>query len=742
VCLYATRHRIIRREIPLKGISALMPAATRSKSEIRLGFFELLFEESQGYLCLATTDPRGPKSTFQEQFFEWPRESLKIENFILTQEVPRNVYFGVNLLKEPERKKKQCLPTDLVWADLDGVNPDGLEQFFPPIVVQSSPGRWQAFWRLESKIEPFDAERYSRRIAYAINADRSGWDLTQLFRVPLTKNLKYHPPALVMIDRALETRAEATLFEMGLQAPPEEEPLTDRPLPDVFDADEIIAAFKLRLDFDRFLALYTYEPEEDEDWSSRLWSLEILCFRAGMSPEEVFTVARESACNKYARDGRPVEHLWREVLKCNDEHGSIPPEKELVSMPQLVGEPASETFIDEYKEWACEATDAVPEFHELSAFIVLSSIVAASVRLETSYGKIAPNIWGLILGDSTVTRKSTSMKMAVDLLATLEPELILATDGSVEGLLSGLATRPNKVSVFFRDEVSGLFDSINRRDYLSSMPETLANLYDVPQTYSRLLRKEVIRIDSPAFIFFGGGITERVYNCVSEDWIESGFMPRFLIVSGDFNREVMRPTGPPSEIGLKRRNSIIDKLVDLKEHYAVDVPASIGGQTVLLPPRIMADMTQEAWERYQSIESQLVVKGYDSLVRNTALPTFDRMARSVLKMAMTLAATRQVPNEDNHIEINEDDIINAAWYVQKWGHHSVDLITNAGKAPREKYMDRVLRKIANTPGINRSVIMQHLHLTKREMDEIVSTLEDRGQIYKKQHGRACKYWAI
>ena len=721
---------------------SFLPPVVKSKSEIRLGFFELLFGDTQGYICIATSDPKAPKSSWAERFFAWPKESLKLENYIIKCETNKNVYFCVNLLSEMQRKKKNCLPTDLVWADLDKADPSKIK-LAPPIQIQSSPGRYQAIWRLSAKVDSYDAERYSKRVAYSVGADKSGWDLGQLLRVPLTRNFKYESGPPIALELALETKAEAKLLEAYFDAPPEESPLTEQALPEgLGEAEEIIAKYSMNIDMDRLLSLYSYEPSEDEDWSKLLWSLYVICYRAGMAAEEVFVVAKDAACNKFARDGRPIEHLWRDVLKANQTYGNLPAEKELLEMPQFVGEPASETFIDIYKDWACEATDAVAEFHELSAFILMSSIVGASVRLRANWGEIAPNLWGLILGDSTVTRKSTSMKMAVDLLTTLEPELILATDGSVEGLLSGMATRPNKVSVFFRDEVSGLFDAINRKDYLSSMPETLAHLYDVPPVYSRLLRKEVIRIESPAFIFFGGGITERVYANVNESWIESGFMPRFLIVAGEFDREVVRPTGPPTQAGIIKRSGIVDMLSDMYESYATDVQTHIGGQKVMMPPRIIAEMTDDAWTRYQSIETKLTVEGYDSLVRNTALPTFDRMARSILKMSMILAASRQVPNEDSKIEVVEDDVINAAWYAQKWGKHSVNLIINAGKAPREKYIDRVFRKIANNPGILRSTLMQHLHLTKREMDEIIQTLEERNQIRKEQAGRGWRYFVI
>lgn len=154
-----------------------------------------------------------------------------------------------------------------------------------------------------------------------------------------------------------------------------------------------------------------------------------------MDQEETFSIVRTSPCNKYARDGRPQSHLWRDVHKAwstqqrlNVISGGFRP----LSMPRLVDEPASETFIDLYRDWAVESTDAVPQFHDLAAFILLSSIVSNSVKLYASHGPIVPNLWGLVLGDSTLARKTTAMRLTTDLINAIDPGLILATDGSAE----------------------------------------------------------------------------------------------------------------------------------------------------------------------------------------------------------------------------------------------------------------------------------------------------------------------
>lgn len=721
------------------------------KSQVRWQFFDLLFGDTEGIFCLATTNAAAPRATFKQHFYEWPTDFNKIENHILRHESKLNVYFCVNLLNKAQRLKENCLATDFLWADLDSANPDAPEiktKIPPGIVVASSPGRYQAYWRLTSFLPPFQAEDYSRRIAYYADADKSGWDLGQLMRVPFTRNFKYDLKPIIAVEYALETRAPPILFE-ALPVPiitangdGTEDQVTPilKSLP---TADLIIYHYAAHLQGSQFAATYSEEPTAETDWSKVIWKLIHICLEAGMSAEETLVIANSAPCNKYARDGRPIEHLWRDIVKAKSKTDSINlifGDFKALTMPVLVPEPASETFIDEYREWASEATDAIVTFHDLCIFILLSALVSSSVKLNTSSGQITPNLWGLILGDSTLSRKTTSMRMVMDLLASMDTEMIVATDGSAEGLLSALADRPNKASIFYKDEVSGFFSSINRKDYLAGMPETLTALYDVPSIFSRRLRRETIHIESPAFVFFGGGVKDRVYDNITEEYILSGFMPRFLIVSGETDMEKLRRMGPPTEAGGKRKSVIYSKIADMYEQYCSEVVVNLGGQKTKMPPRISANLTSEAWAKYGEFEETLVSVASEVAASDLALPTFERLSRSMLKMAIILGAARQEPNKENAIIIEKNDVINAAWYVQDWGRYSVDIVLNAGKRLSEKMLDKILKAIERNPGILRSTLTRHYKLNKREADEILLTLEDRMLVRRETAGKGNRYW--
>ena len=722
-----------------------MPPTVQAKSGLRLAFFESLFKGNKGFLCIATTEQVAPKTSFKQRFFRWPEDFKTVENYIMSVENRHNVYFCVNLLKEQKRSKDNALPTDFLWADLDSADPDDelFSKLPPPIVVQSSPGRWQAYWRLTTKLEPFQAEIYSKRIAYYFGADKSGWDLGQLMRVPFTLNLKYGHDTVVMLDRILETQAPPLLFE-ALPKPVEEtESVAELPPNDSIPLPEsVIYKYTAALRRTAFNAIYSQAPGEDDDWSRLLWRLIHICFEAGMSAEEVFSIVRSAPCNKYSRDGRPIEHLWKDILKAQNSQANISAlQRDFVAltMPMLVDEPTGDTIMDRYRSWAEDATDAIVEFHDLCCAIGLSSIISNSVRLDTSYGLMVPNLWGLILGDSTLSRKTTAMRMIMDVIATLDTDLILATDGSAEGLLTGLSTRPNKTSIFYKDEISGFFDAMNKKDYLAGMAETLTALYDVPAIFTRRLRKEVIVIESPAFVLFGGGVRDRVYETINEEYVLSGFLPRFLVVSGETDMTRLRPTGPATDVGIAKRAALINEFADLYEFYARDVTITIGGQSTTMPSRVVASLTNEAWTKYGEFETRLWTEASRSTLSSLALPTFERLSRSLLKLAIVLAATRQQPAEEK-ITVGIDDVINSAWYIQNWGRFSIDLVNNAGKRISEKVLERILKAISSYPGIARSTIMQHYHLTKREADEILGTLEERQLVRTEKRGRGTSYY--
>jgi len=336
------------------------------------------------------------------------------------------------------------------------------------------------------------------------------------------------------------------------------------------------------------------------------------------------------------------------------------------------------------------------------------------------------------------------MDMAMDFVLDIDKSLMLASDATVEGLLSRLALRPKMVSVFYRDEVTGFFDSMQRKDYLAGMHETMTKMYDVPPYISRVLKKDTYEIVEPIFVFFGGGVPGKMYSLIDESYYASGFIPRFLVVRGYGSTENLRPTGPPRPDERYKRNALQSTFQALWQMYTDRevLMETHDGQKMLMTPEITVTPTQEVWERMAAMERQLLRAAEDSPESDRALPMFSRMYVSLQKLMMLLAASRQEP-EGTEITAELHDLLTAAYYIQKWGRHAVDMIRNSGVTADETKLLSVYRTIEKQPGIMRSQIMQHHRLNAREADAIESTLHQRAMIQIVSKGtRAKSYWPV
>lgn len=716
------------------------------ENSLLVDFFRLLFGETLGWLCIATES--SVRGDFRQRYFQWPLQESELLTYINREKSKKNVWFGVNLFDRKERLKESCIPGSILWADLDSCPPDDIEPK-PQIVIESSSGRYQALWKLNEDIDPEIAEDYSRRIygRYKQNGVDSGWALTKLLRVPFTYNFKqaYQKPQVKLIRAVAREPLDVTILdELSFVLTTPEDKLEDESIPELLDHEEVIARHRNRLEERGFARIWKIDPVKGER-SQRLWNLICICLESGLTKEETYAIAYNSTVNKYRLDNRPERYLWREVQKASLQltnftvlADSIPFE-----MPELIpGDryKLGSSLVERYIRWAKVVTDAVPRYHELTVFVVLSCLLAGNLRLDTSFGTIHPNLWGLVLGETSLCRKTTAMRLGVDILEFIDKDVLLGTDGSSEGIVKELANRPGRTSLFYRDEIVGLMDSMRDKKYQAGMPQLFTQLYD-GTSVRRVLAKDTVYAEQPVFIFFGGGITDQFYTSVSEDFIYSGFLPRFLIVAGMTDKSRLRRLGPPTQESSEEKQHIYAKMHELYHNYMSEVDVQIAGQPALEPAPTVALLTSDAYNLYGDINDRLLEAAEKSPNPSLAIPTFERLCISLLKMAMLSAATRQEPN-DFQIEVTDLDIRRASKYVQEWGWDTIDVISNVGQTVAMKIIDKAHRYVMTHPETTRSTMLRAMNLTKRQIMEIEETLEARGHMRVIPEGRGRRYQAI
>ena len=99
-----------------------------------------------------------------------------------------DIYFSV-LSFSGARRKENALPGNWLWADLDETSPLDIElELRPTIAWQSSPGRYQALWQLSQEMSAKVLEQTNQLLTYKVGADKGGWSVTKVLRIPGTKN--------------------------------------------------------------------------------------------------------------------------------------------------------------------------------------------------------------------------------------------------------------------------------------------------------------------------------------------------------------------------------------------------------------------------------------------------------------------------------------------------------------------------------------------------------------------------
>lgn len=727
----------------------------KNSREHRLNFFKGVFGWTEGYACVVVKDIID--DAIEHSWYHWPQETKEMLDFIESRlERQAHFWFATALYDTPgDRHRSNAKTSTLVHVDLDECSPNLL--LVPPsFITQTSPGKYQAFWKLDRDVEPTVAEEINTRIAYAHREQGADMchDAGHLMRIPYTPNYKYGGapddiPIVAILDsvygkfRTSEFNCYPAVKAIRFLEKSDE-------LPDVsdLDTDDIQARYATSLD-DGFYTLYYTTPAESDGlesrWSGALWSLMQKCVEAGLNKRETFVLATNASCNKFARDGKPPINVWQDVNRAflkhmekmqlaptnSTENPDFLTEQETVQVQQR------ETFIERYIEWAKDITDAPVQYHQAGAFITLSSLLAGSTYVATSHERVYPNMWFMILAGTTLTRKSTAMRTAMSLVKDVYPEAEMATDGSVEGLLSALQDRAGQPSIFLRDEFTGLLDSIANKDYMAGFAEQLTKLYD-GDGVKRLLRKEVIDVRDPRFIIFAAGIKSKTQELLTEEHVLSGFIPRFVFISADAKIENIRLTRPPSqEINHDARELLKNELVDMWNHYDSKTVISRNGQAVgTLSTQFEASLTPEAWARYNIFERAMMDTAQSSGL-DFLMPVYVRLTVSTLKAALLIAASRQ---REQGVIVEELDILHAIYYCQRWREYASEIINGVGKTYDERVIDKIFSYVgSSTSGVTRAELMKVFRLDMKRADLMFGTMVQRNMIYRLEVSGQTKY---
>jgi hypothetical protein len=593
----------------------------------------------------------------------------------------------------------------------------------------------------------------SKKVAYRHRedgCDLSGWNPTKLLRVPGTRNGKYEGESHSVIG---STSGEIYTFDEIAQVygATEIEPITEvslEPMP-AASADVMTILAKVPGNSE-VIGLYLEEPPINADWSRRLWKLEMELFRLNFTPEEVFIIAKHAKCNKYHSPLRPKRldadgDLWREILRAGQSFKAEPTAQytldevdkstqkpvDFLTEDERAVVATTRTFVDRYVDWSQKKTDAAVQYQIAGAFTILSSCFSDTGHAVPKYGKMGLNLWFMILGETTRSRKSTSRQLMLRIIREYEKfagyQIDVGSDVTAEGLVKLLSGRDKQTSLFHRDEVQGMFKDFINKTYMATAAERFTELYDghVPvivrstggSTVGKGMQSERAETN---FLMYLMGITSKTADILTTEYFRSGFLARFIYVIADapdrtYESEAITQA---DEVEVRTRDDEMDNIV--RSLYDAYLFWQKKGAPFPRPIRL----TEEALERFNKFKWEMgeYTVGHDQ--EESIEPSRQRLALSIWKCAILIAMY------DKSDEVELKHMLIAISYSEDWFRNLVRMAGAISASEWQREVDQVETIIAAKGGRMRyeDVYKRFANKRKREFDEMVDALKSQGRL--------------
>lgn len=753
-------------------------------------FFQAVMPSGDGWTPVILKGPMGGLTNFR--WFQLPGELDKMVAYV-QQHADLDVYYSPFLYTQPPARnntrhasKANVTRAACVWADGDDCPIDSL-RIRPTITVRTSKNHWQGYWLFTDR-EDYDNETLEAmsRGLYEAHADDGmdrGWPLSKKLRVPLTANLKRTEAwdiTLTVNDEPMTAAEFAAEYAPIKRIDTVEEDLpTDTP--SMFDVlGTVNRSFITDLATDDMFT-------DEEDRSSKMYHLQCALWEEGCSVVEAFAVVRETAFNKFALDGRGDTYLWKQInrdrAKWEQEHNG-PTEGELESSTRLGSsylmsearelewqelsflhegeiEPDG-TFVDQFALWAATKSAMAPrQFHYAGALAILSSMFAKYAYLPINVQKMPLNLYFLVLGRTTQSRKSTSLRLAESYMRDVAVGIgkgldayIAPEDSTGEALAAYLRTKHGESGLFAIDEVQDFFaHAAMKGSYMSSMMPFLTKSYDgyIPA----LARKDkggkvAYQSQVPYYLtFYGTGILDQAAKHLTSERVESGFTPRCLVTVDDRDHyitsskdvKLVPVNASTGEVEDKMRTYILTNLAKAVRAFDIAFTArrarTLEGEEARTPV-VFDTGVFERWIVFS--EEAKVLAAQHGLNSRELFPGTERLTFSVLRIA-ALLAMYQGPAKDGAVRVSMRHMLKAIALAPIWMASNEVFIHHVKNSNFSNKVDSLINYVARS---NNSIVSIPKLMLKfqsnisgmRELKEIISYAQARGVIQEVIKGKS------
>jgi hypothetical protein len=437
-----------------------------------------------------------------------------------------------------------------------------------------------------------------------------------------------------------------------------------------------------------------------------------------------------------------------------------PPRDELSSQPLKLHD-----WLERYMIWAGAAGNQTPLiFHQAAGLWLLATAVGRRLYGEAPWGvRIYPNLYMMLVAGTTFYRKSTAYKLAESVARAAIPHMLMPTPGSPERFQEALAGRMptnfdklpkaqqdrlTKAQPFaaqrglLKDEVSGLFGAINRKDYMVGMKDLLMELYDCPDYFDKDTQTGLNVVENAALSILGVTTPASLGSAISAgDW-DNGLLVRFalLMPEPDYAERPASPVYQPAPTDL------IDDLRHLHEKLPAPEMTEMGWSA---PGALRLNV--ECWtecQRYGDALRQLCDPRREVELDERLKGVYGRMHVQAFKLASLFAALDWLKTNDNAPTVTAEHWNVAQAICDGWrtsAHRLLEQLDKSGEATLERrQQDRMLTLIRakGHAGCELRDLYRQMHITAKIGRQVAQELVRAGLVVQVSIDGAEGYAAI
>ncbi|MFW6122453.1 MAG: DUF3987 domain-containing protein, partial [Petrotogales bacterium] len=345
-------------------------------------------------------------------------------------------------------------------------------------------------------------------------------------------------------------------------------------------------------------------------------------------------------------------------------------------------------------------TDAPDVFLESSAIMALAT--ATQRKFWMSYGAsiLFPNLWCLLVGKSSFYRKSTAMKLGLNLLEEVDSDLVYPTEFSIEELLARISAHPQ--GIFHIDEFEAFYKQF-ARSYMSSGVSLLTSLYDRNTRFIRALREQEFIIDKPMINMIAGTVVESFESTIAQHDVDAGFLPRFFYAVAT----------------KKEKNIILPGISNTQKEQALILHLKDIANS---PPKELflgRDASKEYGLFYRDVFSK-----YKTEMNSSLSPFITRLLTSCIKFSMVFHLAKTLDEE-----IEKEPMEEAVEFTSRCIKSAKKLFSGVAFSPYQRRRREVLSVIGSSGDwVTRSKLMRALRYPKNLLSEALTGLLEEGTI--------------